>query len=216
MITALEGEAILRFILQEGLEGWFARCLEGKTPAPAPRLTTNEYAGLCLEGVEGDDPAGICKNSASCPFLEKNCCMIYPVRPFGCRCFASEQRCTPEEAAVLPGYYVAASTAMLQIIEHLGQREYWGNMVDVLLALCDAQRYGTITDCLQERGIIMQARFRTRKAVPLPGLMLLEEEHQRIAPLLSAIFTSRLDEHSIDDILNGRVHVLPHLSEKES
>ena len=207
-ITALEGERILNFILDEGLEDWFARHLAADMAAPAPQWTTNEYAGLCLQGIEVSDPV-IPVLPVSCPFLENACCRIYPVRPFGCRCFASEKPCTPGEAALLPGYYVAAVTAIMQIVEHLGQNEYWGNMTDILLSLCDISRYTSIADRLNNPAMIMQARLRTRKALPLPGLLLLEEEHRKIAPLLSTILVSRIDGHSIDDILNGRASALP-------
>ena len=57
--------------------------------------------------------------------------------------------------------------------------------------------------------MIVQARLRTTKALPLPGFLLLEAEHRRIAPLLDTILSSRIDGHSIDDILNGRTGVQP-------
>ena len=205
MITALEGERILRFILQEGMEPWFADRLRISRPTAPPLLTTNEYAAACLQGIEinaSDDPG----NPESCPFLEKNYCVIYPVRPFGCRCFASEKICRPGEAAILPDYSVAASTAMMQIIEHLGQHEYWGNMLDVLPALCDILKYKEIANLIADPSMLIQARLRTRKARPLPGFLLLEEEQKKIAPLLTAIFSTRIDGKSIEEILNGREH----------
>jgi Fe-S-cluster containining protein len=205
MITALEGERILRFILQEGMEPWFADRLRISRPAAPPPATTNEYAEACLQGIDIND-SGDPGNPESCPFLEKNCCMIYPVRPFGCRCFASAKICRPGEAAILPDYYVAASTAMMQIIEHLGQHEYWGNMLDVLPALCDILKYKEIADLIADPSLLIQARLRTRKARPLPGFLLLEEEQKKISPLLNAIFATRIDGTTIDDIMNGRKH----------
>ena len=202
-ITALEGERILDFILKEGLEGWFADRLQKHQPITPPLLTANEYAEVCLQSIETQDPCDP-GDSSPCPFLELNCCGIYPVRPFGCRCFASERVCRPEEAAILPDSYVAASTAMMQIIEHLGQQEYWGNMLDVLPALCDILRYKPIADLLADPVTIIQARLRTRRARPLPGFLLLEEEQEEIAPLLNTIFSTRIDGTTINDILNGR------------
>jgi Fe-S-cluster containining protein len=203
MITALEGERILGFIQRERLEQWFVDRLPISGPATPSLMTTNEYAEACLQGVETDEPDN-CENSAPCPFLEKNCCGIYPVRPFGCRCFASERPCTSAATAILPGYYIAASTASMQIIEHLGQDEYWGNMLDVLPALCDISIYKNIADLLPDKAMIIQARLRTKRARPLPGFLLLEEEREKIAPLLGAIFSTRIEGKRIDDILNNR------------
>jgi hypothetical protein len=209
-ITALEGERILRFILDAGLVDRLAGRLASSPPLPAPPRTTNAFAGLCLQGIETDDP-DIPAQAAVCPFLEDDSCTIYPVRPFGCRCFASEKTCSPDEAAIVPEYYVAASTAVMQIIEHLGQGEYWGTMSDVLLALCDISRYKAVADRIGNPAMIVQARLRTARALPLPGFLLLEEEHRRIAPLLDAIFSGQVNGHSINDILNGRAQALPHM-----
>ena len=203
MITALEGERILKFILQEGMELWFADRLRAVRPTEPPPLTTNEYAEACLQGVEIKDldrPG----NPESCPFLENNCCGIYPVRPFGCRCFASTTVCSSGKTAILPDSYVAASTAMMQIIEHLGQNEYWGNMLDVLPALCDRSIYKNILELIGDQAIPIRARLRTRKARPLPGFLLLAEEQKKISPLLDAIFSTCIDGTTIDAILNGR------------
>lgn len=213
-LTALEGERILDFIRQEGLEQWFADRLQMSGPVTPPLMTTNEYAEACLQGIETDDP-GASGNSAPCPFLEENCCVIYPVRPFGCRCFASERPCASATTAFLPDYYIAASTALMQIIEHLGQNEYWGNMLDVLLALCDISIYKKIAGLLPDQAMIIQARLRTRRARPLPGFLLLEEEQEKIAPLLDSIFSTRIEKERIDDILNNRERIsAPAMEEK--
>jgi Fe-S-cluster containining protein len=203
MITALEGEQILRFIRQEGMEQWFVNRLRLNRPTTPPLLTTNEYAAACLSGVETDD-SGNPGKSAPCPFLEENCCGIYPVRPFGCRCFASERPCASATTAILPDFYVAASTAMMQIIEHLGQNEYWGNMLDVLPALCDISINKKIAGLLSDQAMTIQARIRARRARPLPGFLLLEEEQEQVTRLLNAIFSTYIDGKSIQDILNGK------------
>ncbi len=93
---------------------------------------------------------------------------------------------------------------MMQLIEHLGQKEYWGNMQDVLLALCDISINREVAEKLDDSTRIMQARLRTHSARPLPGFLLSEEDERIIEPLLADIFAIRIDGKSIKDILNGK------------
>ena len=200
-MTAVEGEVIHRLIRENGREGWLAEKLQAKGEIKRPWMTTNDFAGACLQGedVQSEEYG----NMSSCPFLENGCCQIYAVRPFSCRCFASEQRCFSGTSALLPEYYLSASTAVMQIIEHLGQGEYWGNMLDVLSALCDLpenRNYATLLPA----SFANQSRVQVIKAKPLPGFLLLDEEMGKIAPLLEAIFTRKVGETTVESILNGR------------
>lgn len=200
-MTAVEGEVIHRLIHQQGHESWFAGQLLRKGATRRPRLTTNDFAAACLQGEEIQlDSHG---NSSPCPFLEESCCRIYEARPFACRCFASEQRCFSDSSALVPDYYLSASMAVMQIIEHLGQGEYWGNMLDILSALCDLpenRQYGS----LLPSSFTDQARVQLIKARPLPGFFLLEEEMAQVGPLLEAIFSRQIGEKTVEAILNNR------------
>lgn len=200
-MTAVEGEVIHRLIHDQGHESWLAGRLQKKGPIKRPLMTTNDFAGACLQGEDVQpEPYG---NTSPCPFLENNCCRIYEARPFACRCFASEQRCFSDSSALLPEYYLSASTAVMQIIEHLGQGEYWGNMLDVLSALSDLPENRHYTPLLPP-SFADQARVQLVKAKPLPGFLLLEEEMEQITPLLEAIFTQKIGEKTVESILNGR------------
>jgi Fe-S-cluster containining protein len=200
-VTAVEGEVIHRLIHDGSRESWLARRLQEKGETRRPLMTTNDFAGACLQGEElQPEQYG---NSAPCPFLENHCCMIYEARPFACRCFASEQRCFSGSSALLPEYYLSACTAVMQIIEHLGQREYWGNMLDVLAALSDLPENSHYAGLLPP-SFADQARAHIVKAKPLPGFLLLEGEMDRIAPLLEAIFTRKIGEKTVESILNNR------------
>jgi len=42
------------------------------------------------------------------------------------------------------------------------------------------------------------------KALPLPGFLLLEEEIEKVGPLLEAIFEHRVGERTIEEILNNQ------------
>lgn len=201
VMTALEGEAIHRLIQQTGRELWFAAQLQKKGITGRPALTTNDFAGVCLgqgQSVESAQSG----NMSSCPFLEAGCCQIYEARPFSCRCFASVQRCSAGGSAIAPEHYLSASTAVLQIIEHLGQGEYWGNMLDVLAALSDLSQHQPMAALLPAT-FAAQARVQLIKAKPLPGFLLLDEEKERISPLLDKIFSRKVRGRTVMAILNG-------------
>lgn len=201
LITAVEGETIHRFIRDQGKREWFASKLQKKATTQRPKITTNGFAASCFKGEDVEpDSYG---NSAPCPLLENNCCTIYEVRPFSCRCFASTAVCSPGVPAVIAESYLSAATAVMQIIEHLGQGEYLGNMFDVLLALCDLPEnkhyLGLLPASLPDQG-----RALVVKGLPLPGFLLLEEEMKKVEPLLNAIFKHTIDGKSIEDILNNK------------
>jgi Fe-S-cluster containining protein len=172
-ITAIEGEEILRYVKQQGMEQWIGTKLSRTRPVTPPPMTTNEFARACMENrdIDLDQPA----NLAPCPFLENGLCQIYPVRPFGCRLFISSVTCSASQPAVVPESYLGAVTAVSQLIEHLGQKEYWGNMLDVLPALLDIVEYQNIA-LYVDTALSATARIRTLTAQPLPGFLLDEQE----------------------------------------
>ncbi len=199
-ITALEGEEILRFVVTENLAPWLAERLTQPRTHRSAEMTTNDFAEACLEGRETDP--GVLHNTLPCPFLEENSCRIYLVRPFGCRLFASTKRCSSTQPALVPDYYFEAATAVSQLIEHLGQREYWGNMLDVLPALLDINEFRDIGTRLDQT-LIIKARLRTLTAKPLPGFLLSDEEGGKVAQLLETIFSTEVEGKRLEDILNG-------------
>lgn len=200
-ITAVEGEAILRYILAEDMSLWLAEKLTSPRTHQPPKITTNDFALACLEGRDVDPDAP--HNPSICPFLEKNLCRIYPVRPFSCRLFISQKTCSAMNPALVSDYYLEAATAVSQLIEHLGQKEYWGNMLDVLPALLDISEFKEIADHLGTIQII-HARMQTLTAKPLPGFLLSEEHSEKVAPLLQTIFAAEVEGKRVEDILNGK------------
>ncbi|MGW8193218.1 MAG: YkgJ family cysteine cluster protein [Desulforhopalus sp.] len=200
-ITALEGVEILRYAVAEGLAAEVASRLAQHRSHMAPEMTTNDFAGACLDGRDAD-PGGQ-QNLAPCPFLEDDLCRIYPVRPFGCRLFISTRTCSAAQPALVPDYHFEGATAASQMIEHLGQKEYWGNMLDVLPALLDISEFKEIAEHL-DSALILRARLRTLTAKPLPGFLFSEENGKRVAVLLESIFHGTVEGRRIDDILNGK------------
>jgi len=200
-ITALEGEDILRYVMAENHSSWFAAKLALPPLHRPAAMTNNDFAGACLKGREADP--GHNDNTSPCPFLEDHSCRIYPARPFGCRLFTSSKRCSSTQPALVPDYYFEAATAVTQLIEHLGQREYWGNMLDVLPALLDISEFREIGTRLEQAGII-KARLRTLTAKPLPGFLLSGEDDGKVTQLLGAIFAAEIGGKRLEDILNGK------------
>lgn len=200
-MAAVEGDLIHRHIRENGKMEWFAKKMQQKGVTRRPEMTTNGFAAACLQG--DDVESGAYGNESGCPFLENDCCAVYEVRPFSCRCFVSEKKCIPGISAVISESYLAASTAVMQIIEHLGQGEYWGNMLDVLLALSDLpenrQYIGLLPASSADQG-----RAQVVKALPLPGFLFLEEDVEILGPLLQRIFAHKIEEKNIEDILNNR------------
>jgi Fe-S-cluster containining protein len=201
VITAVEGELIHRFVREQGKREWFADRLQKKAKTRRPEITTNGFAASCLEGKDVEpDSYG---SSNPCPFLEEECCAIYEVRPFSCRCFASTEVCRPGVPAIIGETYLSASTAVMQIIEHLGQGEFLGNMLDVLLALCDIPENRKYFDLLPA-SLPVQGLANVVPALPLPGFLLLEEEMEKITPLLESLFNTQVGDRTIEDILNNK------------
>lgn len=154
------------------------RQVTGKKPRQPALETTNEFAEKCLTGKEGIGCQQEEVREAICPYLEDNRCQIYQVRPFSCRSFASVKKCLAGQAAEQPQFYISATTAAQQLIEHVGQGEYWGNMHDVLLALCDLKANEETGELLDSHSIIDQARARLRKAKALPGFLISGEDYE--------------------------------------
>ncbi|HIP82205.1 MAG TPA: hypothetical protein EYH19_01290 [Desulfocapsa sulfexigens] len=201
VITAVEGELIHRFIDEHEKREWLAAKLQKKAKTRRPELTTNGFAANCLEGKDVEpDSYG---SGEPCPFLEQDCCSIYEVRPFSCRCFASTEICSPGVPALISETYLSASTSVMQIIEHLGQGEFLGNMLDVLLALCGVSENKKYFDLLPA-SMSDQGLANVVKALPLPGFLLLEEEMEIVAPLLESIFVTKVGDRTIEDILNNK------------
>ncbi|MEN8140950.1 MAG: YkgJ family cysteine cluster protein [Thermodesulfobacteriota bacterium] len=206
-ITALEGDMIMAHVREEQGQGWLAGLLEQERETSAAPPTHNGYAQAYLAGEElADDERHTPLLLAPCPFLlaADSSCAIYPARPMACRVMGSTTRCKAEESATMTPAMIAGGGVALQIVEHLGQGEYWGNMLDVLLALGDQQENGKMAQALAEPNIMNHARARLRPALPVPGFIIADEERGEVEQLMGAIFATEVEGRKVEDILNGR------------
>ena len=201
-ITALEGRRILDYLQSQRSATWLADRFNGLKPLPSPAQTTNEYIAAILNGLE-ESPSQA-DFQEKCPFLDDEKCAIYPVRPFSCRCFFSTTDCASQHVATVDNSHLYGSMAMLQIIEHLGQFDWWGNMVEVIAVLSRIPNYESISAKLEHTELLQKAPGIVRRAKPLPGFILPDEEQERTSLLIQSVLTTQLADKSIEQILNGQ------------
>lgn len=199
-ITSLEGTRILEYCISVNRRAWLLERLKKSKSPGNPQQTTNEYVLANIQGSEVNQSTNPARGR--CPFLEGNCCAIYPVRPFSCRCFASETLCDDHESATVTDPYLYGSIVAMQLIEHLGQFEQWGYMTDVLLNQIQSKKYDAFNsdDCCNAQNPSNNLRV----AQPLPGYYLPPEYEQQITPLLRAIFDTRINGKTVEQIFNGQ------------
>jgi hypothetical protein len=146
-----------------------------------PQTTTNRLADLCRKG---DDPPEEGHNhfNGSCPLLTDNLCPIYPVRPFGCRCFVSKHDCRKEGYSEVDPFVITVNTLFLQFVEHVDAMGFSGNFADVLLLLASKEN----------RDHYQKNTLKNPGAGFIPNLqitvLMIPPEHRiKIKPLLDAL-----------------------------
>lgn len=187
-MTTLEGDRIMTFLSESNRLSELATAKFLPTPDRKTLFTTNSYASAYLSGksVEGAENWDL----RPCPFLTDGSCSIYPVRPFGCRLFASLEICSadstkqmPPHAQMPPGY-IGGAAVLLQCIEHLDYGGRWGSMVDLLVGLNNVkvEEYGEPT-------------------VPIPGFLVEQQERHLVEPLLRDMFTREIHGNTVEQWL---------------
>ena len=134
-MTTLEGYHIIRYLALNRKSQVLLTLARGDDPNRLrPNITTNHLAALLARGEEAPEA----KDSVfdgRCPFLADDLCTIYPVRPFGCRCFLSTQNCRDTGFADIDPFVVTANTLFLQFIEHVDVDGLFGNLIDIIIFL---------------------------------------------------------------------------------
>jgi len=99
-----------------------------------PKTTINMLADLCMQGKDIPDEESDAR-WGECPLLLNKECLIYQVRPFGCRCFVSAKNCMENGYADVDPFVLTVNSVFLQYIEHVDKDGYFGNLTDVLLLM---------------------------------------------------------------------------------
>jgi hypothetical protein len=144
-----------------------------------PQITTNRLARICLSGEEPPEET-IDPFWGSCPLLTDNTCTVYDIRPFGCRCMVSKQRCAETGVAEIDDFTITVNDVFLQYIEHIDQNGSSGNLSDVLAHVIHNETADTGSQiALRQTTLVTNS--------PLHALLIPPEHRKNIEPILAAL-----------------------------
>ncbi len=181
-LTTLEGYKIIEYLTANNKSYLLEKIkAESHKNRFQPRITINRLAEMCMQDEDIPEEESLAE-WGKCPFLQDNECPLYPVRPFGCRCFVSKQICGEKGEAVAEPFVITVNNLFLQYIEHIDIQGYFGNMTDITLFLesesnCNDYRNGILKDHFKSLIINQPAKI----------LMIPPEHRERIKPVLKAI-----------------------------
>ncbi|RLB85107.1 MAG: hypothetical protein DRH24_03095 [Deltaproteobacteria bacterium] len=181
-LTTLEGYLITTHMISYGKSSLFKN-IEGVIPKKRfqPLTTTNKLADICMKGE--DPPEEKHEDyDGCCPLLKDNLCSIYPVRPFGCRCFVSIKDCRKQGYAEVDPFILSVNNLFLQFIEHVDSQGFSGNLIDVLKFMeskTNRRNYKMNTLNIPDTGLIPNLKIKV--------LMIPPEHRVKITPMLKAL-----------------------------
>ena len=180
-LTTLEGYQIVDYLLSNQKASIF-QLIPGALPVRrfCPQITTNKLADLCAQEKEFPEERNNFREGV-CALLTDKLCPIYPVRPFGCRCLVSSQRCENKGYAQVDDFVLTVNTLFLQVIEHVDSNGLSGNLVDVLLYL------EPHTNRLYYENNKLQPESSLIKNQALKILMIPPEHKDKIQPILNLL-----------------------------
>ena len=190
-MTSLEGEIVLDFVKGTGRGKWLLAKLAGVPPGKSrERITTNQFAGACLNHQEVDRETMGGWDFTPCVFLEANICSIYEARPFGCRSFGSFVQCTADSAAQMAPIHLAVNTVFTQIIEHVNSDGgYCSAMTDILHSLVNSP--------------ICNEKEHLLPAQPVPGFLLEPHEIKVVQALFLQLGGQYSDKGMFGDLIDN-------------
>jgi hypothetical protein len=147
-------------------------------PRFAPAATFNQIADLCASGMEPPEET-VNASWGKCPLLTDRLCLVYDARPFGCRCLVSSSPCGETGAAEMSEFTATVNTLFLQVIEHIDQDGFSGNLSDVLSFVLAADKGHPLTNQSKPPHLIPNS--------PLRNLAIPPEHQAGITPILNQI-----------------------------
>jgi len=181
-ITTLEGYFMASHMITCGKSGLFEN-IEKAIPEKRfrPQTTTNRLADLCMKGQDPPEEENNGLNG-SCPLMEDNLCPIYPVRPFGCRCFVSKKDCRKQGYAEVDPFIITVNNLFLQFIEHVDSQGFSGNLIDVVNFMgSKTHRHNYERNTLHHTGTGLIPNLN------IPVLMIPPEHRIKIKPMLKEL-----------------------------
>ena len=188
-LTTLEGYLLFSFLESSPVPGRpDLRGLLGARKSEKrfrPLISTNALADLCARG-EDPPPEENDPTVEKCPLLIEDQCLVYPARPFGCRCFVSQKKCRETGCAKVDPFVLSVNTLVLQFIEHVDALGKSGNLIDVLEFFASEgnrklYRSGNLPT---DSGLLVSNR-------PVKILMIPPEHRVGIRPILNRLHTIR-------------------------
>lgn len=181
-MTTLEGYFMAKHMISYGKSSLFEN-IERAIPKRRfqPKTTTNRLADLCMKGEDPLEEKHENLNE-SCPLLKDNLCPIYPVRPFGCRCFVSKKDCRKQGYAEVDPFILSVNNLFLQFIEHVDSQGFSGNLIDVLKFMASKKNrhnYKMNRPENPDTGLIPNLKIKV--------LMIPPEHRVKIKPILNAL-----------------------------
>ncbi len=189
LATTLECFYIICYLKSQGKENLLERFngLSEKNYL-RPTITTNERAYKCLNRImpqEGDEDYWV----NACPFLHESKCLVYEVRPFGCRSFFSEVKCEISLQAVIRPKLLTVNILFLQFIEHIDIKGLFGNMIDILLFLSSNKNF---------KHYKQSEKFSPSKTLlptmPIPGFLIPPSHRQEINNVLNSLYNTKIED----------------------
>jgi hypothetical protein len=197
--TTLEGIRICRY-LETSTESAFLYQQIATRAAEKhfqPQVTTNELVQLCADDKavpeEENNPQW-----GECPLLQNRQCPIYTVRPFACRCMVSYHNCTQYGYADMDPLIMTVNNVVLQLIEHVDTGGFYGNLIDILMALtsgCNPSGSSKPSDISSNPANITENVRNLHGLLlnqPMRQLMVPPEHRAEIQPLLESLQSIRV------------------------